>query len=116
MAFTYLIHQMKGTHLGEFEEMVLLMVGIQLGEAYGISILKEIETHTGRQVTVSTVHTALYRLEEKGFVTSYVGGSSKARGGRSKRMYKMTNEGQEALESARDIRDRLWKLMPGYNA
>ncbi len=107
---------MKGTHLGEFEEMVLLMVGIQLGEAYGISILKEIEVHTGRHVTVSTVHTALYRLEEKGFVSSYVGGSSKARGGRSKRMYKMTNAGREALENARGIREKLWNLMPDYNA
>lgn len=104
---------MKGTHLGEFEEMILLMVGIQRGEAYGISILKEIEMHTGRTVTVSTVHTALYRLEEKGFVESLVGGVSKERGGRRKRMYKMTAAGREALESARSIRDKLWNLMPG---
>lgn len=107
---------MKGTHLGEFEEMVLLMVGIQLGEAYGISILKEIESQTGRQVTVSTIHTALYRLEEKGFVTSSVGGSSKARGGRSKRMYMMTASGRQALENSRAIRDKLWNLMPDFNA
>ena len=106
---------MKGTHLGEFEEMVLLMVGIQKGEAYGISILREIEAHTGRKVTVSTIHTALYRLEEKGFVESYVGGASKERGGRSKRMYQMLAAGREALESARNIRDRLWTLMPETN-
>lgn len=95
--------------------MILLMVGIQRGEAYGISILKEIEQHTGRTPTVSTVHTALYRLEEKGFVESYVGGSSKARGGRSKRLYKMTAAGRGALENARSIRDKLWNLMPGLS-
>lgn len=61
---------MKGTQLGEFEELVLLIVGILNGEAYGVSILKDIEEHTGRKVTVSTIHTALYRLEEKGFVES----------------------------------------------
>ena len=104
---------MKGTQLGEFEELVLLVVGILNGDAYGISILKDIEAHTGRKVTVSTIHTALYRLEEKGFVESYVGGASKARGGRSKRLYKITAEGKAALENARQIRDRLWNLMPG---
>ena len=104
---------MKGTQLGEFEELVLLVVGILNGEAYGISILKDIEEHTGRKVTVSTIHTALYRLEEKGFVESFIGGASKARGGRSKRLYKVTAEGKAALATARQIRDRLWDLMPG---
>ena len=104
---------MKGTQLGEFEELILLVVGILNGEAYGISILKEIEEHTGRTVTVSTIHTALYRLEEKGFVESFVGGASKSRGGRSKRLYKITADGKVALEKARQVRDKLWKLMPG---
>ncbi|MEL7148088.1 MAG: PadR family transcriptional regulator [Bacteroidota bacterium] len=104
---------MKGTQLGEFEELVLLIVGILNGEAYGVSILKDIEEHTGRKVTVSTIHTALYRLEEKGFVESFVGGASKARGGRSKRLYQVTAEGKTALERSRQIRDRLWNLMPG---
>ncbi len=106
---------MKGSHLGEFEEMVLLIVGILNGEAYGIAILKEIEAHTGRMVTVSTVHTALYRLEEKRFVASEVGGASKARGGRSKRLYKITADGRAALEHARSVRNRLWNMMPGLD-
>ena len=107
---------MKGTHLGEFEEMVLLIVGILDGKAYGISILKEIEEQTGRTVTVSTIHTALYRLEEKGFVDSFVGGASNARGGRSKRLYKITSAGRTALETARNLREKLWKLMLGLNS
>ncbi len=105
---------MKGTHLGEFEELILLMVAILSGEAYGISILKEIQEKTGRKVTVSTIHTALYRLEEKGFVASEVGGASKERGGRSKRLYQITSDGRQALEDARDMRDTLWRLMPGH--
>ncbi len=103
---------MKGTHLGEFEELILLIVGILDGEAYGISVMQEIESEINRKVTVSTIHTALYRLEEKGFVASSVGGASKERGGRSKRLYKITGEGQEALQTARSLRDRLWMQMP----
>ncbi len=103
---------MKGTHLGEFEELILLMVAILTGEAYGISILNEIEDKTGRKVTVSTIHTALYRLEQKGFVQSEVGGASKERGGRSKRLYTITDDGNKALEEAKQMRDSLWKLMP----
>jgi PadR family transcriptional regulator PadR len=104
---------MKGTHLGEFEELVLLIVGILNGDAYGISILAEIEEKTGRKVTVSTIHTALYRLEEKEYVTSQVGGASKARGGRSKRLYEITSAGRQALALSRDVRENLWNLMPG---
>lgn len=104
---------MKGTHLGEFEELVLLIVGILNGDAYGISILTEIEEKTGRKVTVSTIHTALYRLEEKEYVTSQVGGASKARGGRSKRLYEITSAGRQALELSRAVRENLWNLMPG---
>ena len=103
---------MKGTHLGEFEELVLLIVGILNGSAYGISILSEIQDKTGRKVTVSTIHTALYRLEEKEYVSSSVGGASKSRGGRSKRLYEITAAGREALENSRDVRENLWSLMP----
>ena len=103
---------MKKTKLGEFEELVLLIVGILDGDAYGISILSEIEEKTGRKVTVSTIHTALYRLEQKAYVASRVGGASKARGGRSKRLYEITAAGREALSTSRDMRENLWNLMP----
>jgi len=75
---------MKGTYLGEFEELVLLTVAILNGDAYGITVMDEIEKNIDRKVTVSTVHTALYRLEEKGFVESYFGGATQERGGRKK--------------------------------
>lgn len=100
---------MKGTNLGEFEELILLMVGILEGNAYGISILSEIEDRTGRKVTISTIHTALYRLEQKEFVASHVGGASKSRGGRSKRLYEITTAGREALSHSREVRESLWQ-------
>ena len=103
---------MKGTHLGEFEELVLLSVGILDGNAYGITVMDEIELHTGRKVSVSTIHTALNRLENKGFIESYKGGASPIRGGRSKRLYRINMAGQAALQKVREQREKLWSLMP----
>ena len=103
---------MKGTHLGEFEELVLLVVGILNGNAYGITVMDEIKQHTGRKASISTIHSTLARLEKKGFIESHVGGASATRGGRSKRIYKINAEGQQALEKAKFQREKLWNLLP----
>lgn len=106
---------MKNSALGEFEEIVLLLVAVQHNEAYGLSITKSIEETLHRNVTLSSVHTALYRLEEKGFVRSEVGGSSKLRGGRSKRIFTITRAGKAALEASRNSRNMLWDMIPGIS-
>jgi DNA-binding PadR family transcriptional regulator len=103
---------MKGTHLGEFEELVLLTVGILNGEAYGITVLDEIEKHTNRKVSVSTIHATLNRLENKGFIESFKGEASPVRGGRSKRLYRIKMAGEKALQKVRNQREKLWNLMP----
>ena len=58
---------MKGTYLGEFEELVLLVVGMLFDDAYGVAIVDELENQTGRSVMISSVHKALVRLEDKGY-------------------------------------------------
>ena len=103
---------MKGTHLGEFEELVLLTTAILDGNAYTVTIANEIMAQTQRNITISTVHTSLHRLEEKGFVKSEVGGTTKARGGRRKRLYRISETGYQALDEARSLRNKMWQLMP----
>ncbi|WAC14937.1 PadR family transcriptional regulator [Dyadobacter pollutisoli] len=103
---------MRRTYLGEFEELVLLMIAILDGDAYGVTVSQEIEQHTGRVVTFGAVHNTLIRLEEKGFVTSELGGATTERGGRRKRLFKMTNLGRSALADIQQLRNKLWKLMP----
>ena len=103
---------MKGTHLGEFEELVLLTVAILNGEAYGVILAEEIESQAGRSVSLSSVHTALYRLEKKGFVKSDMGDSTPARGGRRKRLYAITASGHAALVEVRNLREKLWNQVP----
>ncbi len=103
---------MKGTNLGEFQELVLLAVGVLYDDAYGVSIKDAIEQQTGRRVTLSTVHAALNRLEDKGFLSSRRGGDTEARGGRPKRLFQITAYGKQALEESRTVRNRLWDLIP----
>ena len=99
---------MSRIYLGELEELVLLMVAFLQGEAYGISIVQELEKQASRELSISAVHAVLHRLEEKGFVKSKMGGASEERGGRRKRLFKITAFGRNALEEVRDTRNAIW--------
>ena len=98
--------------LGEFEELVLTMVAALQENAYGAAINDEIEQSVGRQVTLSAVHVTLYRLEDKGYIKSKVGGATKERGGRRKRIYAITTAGLTILRSMKEARINLWKMVP----
>lgn len=99
-------------HLGEFEEIVLLTVTILDGEAYGVSIIQEIESRLKRPVSLGAIQTALKRLEEKGFVESAFGEATKIRGGKRKRYYTITGEGQKIVRKTKEQRLSLWNAIP----
>ena len=103
---------MSKEFLGEFEELVLTMVGILGDDAYGNAIVTEIKTRVGRDCNLSAVHVTLYRLEDKGYVKSSMGGATNARGGRRKRQFQVTNAGMAMLRSMKEARTDLWKLVP----
>lgn len=103
---------MKGTNLGEFQEIVMLSILILDDKAYGLMIQKEISERLKRPLSRGALHTALTRLEEKGYLESEVGGATAARGGRRKRYYKLTNSGKEALKQAKELREEMWSLVP----
>lgn len=106
---------MKGTNLGEFEELVLLTIAILINEAYSVGICDELEKRTGRSVKLGVVHSVLNRLEEKGLVKSRLGEATNIRGGKRKRYYTVTNTGKAAITKARDLRDELWKAIPDFS-
>ena len=106
---------MKGTYLGEFQEIVLLTVLILAENAYGVTIQEEISLQSKRTISRGALHTALTRLGEKGFVRSALGGTSAIRGGRRKRYYTVTNKGKIALKNAKDLRDQLWSFVPNFS-
>ncbi|MGG7661756.1 PadR family transcriptional regulator [Dyadobacter sp. BHUBP1] len=99
---------MKRNYLGEFEELVLLTVTVLHPGAYGAAIADEMQNQTGRSVSISAVHAALQRLEEKGMVSSAFGEATQERGGRRKRLFAVTTLGNQTLQSVRDMRSKLW--------
>jgi len=91
---------MKDEHLGRFEHFLLLAVA-QLGEeAYGMTIRRELAEHTGRDIAVGAIYTALARLERRGLVQSWLGEPTQERGGRAKRHYRVLPPGRRALARA----------------
>lgn len=103
---------MKNFQLGEFEEVVMLTVGLLYNEAYGVAIKNEIENRLNRSVSVGALQTALQRLEKKGFLKSREGEGSQERAGRPKRFYNITALGKKALEYAKTTREELWQAIP----
>lgn len=103
---------MKGTYLGEFEELILLTVASLSAEAYAVNIKKEVEQTSGRKVNISAVHSSLYRLEDKGFLTSEFGGATQKRGGKKKRFFRVTSAGFATLQEAKDMKQQLWANIP----
>lgn len=103
---------MKGTNLGELEEIVLLVVANLFDNAYGILIKKEIEEQCDRSITISTVHNVLQRLQEKGYLESRYSDPTPERGGKRKLLFRVTAEGKAVLDNARSLRDKLWKGIP----
>lgn len=105
---------MKGTNLGEFEEMVLLTIAVLVNEAYSVAICDELERTLKRPAKLGVVHAVLNRLEDKGYVKSKLGEATSARGGKRKRYYTVTNGGKAALVKAREMREQLWNRIPDF--
>lgn len=103
---------MRRKQLGEFEEIVLLIIATLDGNAYGVAIQEAIEHQTGRDLSISAIHATLHRLQAKGYVKSYMGGASKERGGRRKRLFTITPLGSRTLYAIRELREQLWNQVP----
>jgi PadR family transcriptional regulator, regulatory protein PadR len=103
---------MKKYQLGEFEEIVMLTIGILYKDAYGVGIKKEIESRLTRDVSMGALHTVLVRLEDKGYIKSWEGETTDERMGRPKKYFQITALGKKAMEYSRDTRNELWRAIP----
>jgi DNA-binding PadR family transcriptional regulator len=104
---------MRGEHLGELEELVLLSVGSQGEQAYAVNIMAEIKEYSNRIIDVTAIHSVLRRLEKKGLVSSKMGGATHERGGRRKRFFTLTIAGRKALDDSMLVRMELYKKLLG---
>ena len=103
---------MKIHPLGEFEEIVILTIGVLHNNAYSVAIKEEIESKLKRSVSMGALHTALKRMEEKGYLKSFDGDSSQARAGRPKRYFEITSLGKKAMIESKEARETLWRAIP----
>ena len=100
----------KSNFLGELDELVLLTIAVLHDEgAYGYAVVHEIQEKTGRKVSLSAVHTVLYRLQDRGLVQSELGGASKSRGGRRKRLFYVSQIGRQSIAKIKNQRDKFWQ-------
>jgi DNA-binding PadR family transcriptional regulator len=103
---------MKKYHLGEFEEVVILTIGILNNEAYSVSIKDEIESRLSRSVSMGALHTALKRMEDKGYLKSHAGEATEERAGRPKRYFEIKKKKKKAIQYSRSTREELWRAIP----
>ncbi len=94
---------------GSFEEQVLLAVAHLGDRPYGMTVRREIEARTGAAVSIGAVYATLDRLDGKGWITSGFEFGDEARGGRARKVVRLTAEGAEALRRARAVHNRMWE-------
>jgi len=103
---------MAENSLGEFEELVLLIVAANHKEAYGVLILEQLQEKLNKKVNISAIHVALKRMENKGFVESTFGGITGERGGRRKKFYVITALGKKMLDDQYTLRANIYHQIP----
>jgi len=103
---------MKKYQLGEFEELVIMTIGILNNEAYGVSIQREMESRLVRTISMGAIHAALTRMEGKGYLRSFAGESNEERAGRPKRFFEITALGKKAMIHSKFTRDEFWSAIP----
>jgi PadR family transcriptional regulator PadR len=94
--------------LGEFEQMVLLAILHVKGEVYGVPIVEEIESRTGRAVSRAAVYVTLRRLEKRGLISSWMSDPTGERGGKARLCVKIEPEGLTLLTQSRRAMERMW--------
>ncbi|MBN1273376.1 MAG: helix-turn-helix transcriptional regulator [Candidatus Aminicenantes bacterium] len=97
--------------LTNLDELLLLVVLRLEGNAYGVTIRRELSTTTGKDWAIGAVYDPLYRLEQRGLIISSLSHPTQERGGRSKRMFRLTQKGRDALLAHKNIRDKLWHVI-----
>ena len=89
------------------EHIVLLALVRLKGNAYGMTVRREIETRTGRNISIGAIYATLERLEAKGYVSSFLGEATAERGGRAKRLFRMEPGGEAALRGSQEAIRRM---------
>ena len=97
----------KGDFLAEFELYVMLALSRLGDDAYGVTLRREIEERAGRPVSIGAVYATLARLEDKGFVRHRISDPLPVQGGRSRKYFRVTGEGERVLSRSTAMLTRM---------
>jgi PadR family transcriptional regulator PadR len=92
----------RGELLGPLEHIILLALVRLDANAYGMTVRREIEERTGRDISIGAVYATLERLEAKGYVSSFTGEPTAERGGRAKRHFRIEADGERAIRASHE--------------
>jgi DNA-binding PadR family transcriptional regulator len=95
-------------YLSQREEQILLAIGYLRDDAYLVAIRKHLSKIVGKELSIGAVHIPLRRIEKQGLISASFGDSTAVRGGRRKKIYRLTATGLAALKESKKITDRLW--------
>ncbi len=98
--------------LSNQDEILMLAIRALGNEAYGVTIRRHVSKVTGKDWSIGAIYDPLYRLEKKEFIKSELSNPTNERGGRSKRMFSITDSGIKALNEHKLVRDKLWEIVP----
>ncbi len=101
-------------NLTKSEEILLLTIWKLDDNAYGVPIKEHVSKITGRLWTFGALYVSLDKLAKKGYVTKSKGEPTPERGGRYKIYYRLTQDGKQALQAARELNESLWKDVPEF--
>ena len=94
------------------EELILLAVWKLQDNAYCVPIRAKISEITEENWSLGSIYMPLDRLVKKGHLVSYLSESTPERGGRHKRVYKLTDAGLEALRRVKKVQANMWRDIP----
>ena len=97
------------------EEFALLAIWRLQGNAYSIKIQQQIYDISGEKWSLGTIYAPLERLEKRGYIESYFSGTTPQRGGRQRRIYRLTKDGQNALLKIKKVHESFWRDLPGFS-
>jgi len=95
-------------YLSQREEQILLAIGYLRDDAYLVALRKHLSKIVGKELSIGAVHIPLRRIEKQGLIAASFGESTAVRGGRRKKIYRLTAAGLAALKESKKITDRLW--------
>ncbi len=100
--------------LSSQDEILLLAILALKDDAYGVTIRHYVSKVTGKEWSIGAIYDPLYRLEKKGYVSSFLSDPTSERGGRAKRIFSVTESGKRALAEHKKVRDELWGELPEF--